>query len=49
VAFFIHRDEITQLAKIHKLYLSKKLEKPNGPRADGGLVYALFRELAGCA
>ncbi|MNO94606.1 hypothetical protein D3C76_862270 [compost metagenome] len=30
VAFFIHRDEITQLAEIHKQHLSKMLEKRNG-------------------
>jgi len=38
MTFFIHRDEITQLLKIHKYFLSKKLKKRNGPKPRRGLV-----------
>lgn len=30
VAFFVERDEIAELAKIHKMFLSMKLENRNG-------------------
>jgi hypothetical protein len=44
MAFFIDRDEITQLAKIHKKYLSKKLKKRNGREAPVRLVYRRIPE-----
>ena len=40
MAFFVHRDEITQLFEIHKYYLSKMLKKRNGSKAGRRLVYA---------
>ncbi|MNN20434.1 hypothetical protein D3C81_1337130 [compost metagenome] len=47
MAFFVHRDEITQLPEIHKCYLSKKLENRNGCLPVEALVYPVFTKLTG--
>ncbi|MOA21668.1 hypothetical protein D3C78_1421720 [compost metagenome] len=38
MAFFVDRDEIAELAKIHKRYLSTKLENRNGEHTGESLV-----------
>ncbi|MNT58185.1 hypothetical protein D3C72_1956070 [compost metagenome] len=40
VAFLIERDEIAELAKIHKHHLSKKLENRNGHGCLQPIAYA---------
>ncbi|MNO80222.1 hypothetical protein D3C76_714190 [compost metagenome] len=40
MAFLVERDEVAKLAKIHKRYLSIKLENRNGPGVLKPIVYA---------